>query len=133
MATFIMAFGISTSIIVIQRGFNTLDVARSTTLSSQILQSEMERLRLMSWTDIAALPGSATVDLSTVITTSSAITSKFTLTRTMADVSGKAGEMKEITLSVSFTTLDGRTLSRSFRTYYTNNGLYDYFYTVARS
>ncbi len=133
MATFVLAFAIATSIIVMQSGFKSLDVARSTTLASQVLQSEMERLRLMSWSEIDALTGSAAVDLSTVITTDPTITSKFTLTRTVADVSGKVGEMKEIILSVTFSTVDGRTLDRSFRTYYTNNGLYDYFYTVARS
>lgn len=133
MATFVMAFGIATSIIAMQSGFKTLDVARSTTLSSQILQSEMERLRLMSWTEIAALTGTTAVPLSTVISADAAIASKFSLSRTISDVSGKVGEMKEINLTVTFTTIDGRSLARSFRTYYTNNGLYDYFYTVARS
>ncbi len=55
MASFVMAFGIATSIVAMQTGFKTIDVARGTTIASQILQSEMERLRLMSWTTISNL------------------------------------------------------------------------------
>ncbi len=133
MTTFIMAFGIATSILGMQSGLRTLDVARNTTLASQVLQSEMERLRLMDWTDIAALTGTSTVDLSTVFTSDPTIAARFTLTRTVSDVTGKVGEMKEILLQVSWTTLDSRTLQRSFRTYYAKDGLYDYYYTLARS
>lgn len=133
MATFIMAFGIATSILGMQAGLKTLDVARNTTLASQVLQSEMERLRLMDWTDIAALSASATVDLSAVFTNDPAIAARFTLIRAVSDVSGKVGEMKEILLSVSWTTIDGRPLTRTFRTYYAKDGLYDYYYTLARS
>lgn len=133
MATFVMAFGIATSIIALQSGFKTLDVARGTTLASQILQSEMESIRLMSWSQVHALDGTTNVDLSTVFTTDPTVASRFTLQRTIGDLSGKEGEMKEITLVVSWRTVDGRPLNRSFRTYYTRNGLYDYFYTLARS
>jgi len=132
MATFVMAMGISTSIVGITAGFKQLDVARNITLSSQVLQSEMERLRLMNWTDIAALTGSSTVDLESVFTDDEALAERFTLLRTVGDVTGKVGEMKEITLQCSWTGIDNRTLSRQFTTYYTKNGLYDYYYTLAR-
>src|SRR5688572_6273864 len=49
MATFVMAFGIATSIIALQMGFRAIDVARDQTLASQIMQSEIERLRLWPW------------------------------------------------------------------------------------
>ncbi len=133
MATFVMAFGISTATLTMMGGFKSLDVARSITLASQILQSEMERLRLMDWADIAALTGTATVDLNDVFTSDADLASRFILTRTVSDVSGKVGEMKEIQLVVSWTTMDGRTLTRQFNTYYAKDGLYDYYYTIARS
>ena len=38
----------------------------------------------------------------------------------------------ELILRASWKTIDGRTLNRSFRTIYTRNGLYDYYYTMAR-
>lgn len=133
MATFVMAFGLSTSIYTMVRGFKTLDVARNITLSSQVLQSEMERLRLMDWADIASLTGTSTVDLSSVFSDDAALAARFTLNRTVSDVAGKVGEMKEIILQVTWTAVDGRSLSRQFRTYYAKDGLYDYYYTLARS
>ncbi len=133
LATFVMALGISTSTLTMMGGFKTLDVARNITLASQILQSEMERLRLMDWNNIVAISGTSTVDLNSVFTDDADLAARFTLTRTVSDVTGKAGEMKEIVLVVSWTTMDGRTLTRQFNTYYAKDGLYDYYYTLARS
>ncbi|GAB5560591.1 MAG: hypothetical protein SynsKO_22380 [Synoicihabitans sp.] len=133
MATFVMAFALSTSILTIMGGFRSIDVARNMTLASQVLQSEMERLRLMDWADIHALQGKQVVNLSQVFTSNAAIASKFELVRSVSDVTGKAGEMKVIVLNVTWTNASGRQLSRQFTTYYTKDGLYDYYYTVARS
>ena len=132
MATMVMAFGIATAIIALQSGFKTLDVARTTTLASQILQSEMERLRLMSWGQVNALDPSETVDLSTVFASEPAVADRFTLVRNIADVTGMVGEVVQITLVVSWDSVDGRPLSRTFQTVYAKNGLYDYYYTLAR-
>ncbi len=133
MTTFIMAMAMSTSILTLMSGFKSIDVARNLTLSSQVLQSEMERLRLMSWTEIASLSPTETVDLGTVFTSDSQLAARFTLVRQIGDVSGKVGEMKQITLAVSWTNATGRSLSRQFTTYYAKDGLYDYYYTLARS
>ena len=116
----------------ITSGLKSLDMARNLTLSSQVLQSEMERLRLMDWADINALTGSATVDLSSVFTDDAALTARFTLVRRVSDVAGKVGEMKNIQLVCSWTGVDGRAISRQFNTYYAKNGLYDFYYTLAR-
>ena len=76
LATFVMIFGIATSLIVMQTGFKALDVARDSTLASQIMQSEIERIRLLPWNNtsttavdsICELPASETVALSTMFT-----------------------------------------------------------------
>lgn len=133
MATFVMSLALSTSILTMMGGFRSIDVARNMTLASQVLQSEMERIRLMDWADIHALQGKQSVDLSTVFTSNAAIASKFSLVRKVDDVTGKAGEMKVIVLQCTWTNASGRALSRSFTTYYTRDGLYDYYYTLARS
>ena len=132
MSTFIMAMALSTSILTMMGGFRSIDVARNITLASQVLQSEMERLRLMSWSDIAALSTSETVDLSTVFTSDAALAARYQLVRQVTDVSGKVGEMKQITLAVTWTNSSGLPLSRQFTTYYTKDGLCDYYYTLAR-
>ena len=77
-ATFVMSLVIGTSLIALQTGFKYIDVARGDTLASQIMQSEIERLRLMAWSktaptgvvdSITELPASETVDLSTMFST----------------------------------------------------------------
>src|SRR5688500_13022633 len=49
LATFVMTFALATSILTLQAGFRGLADARDTTLASQIMQSEIERIRLMPW------------------------------------------------------------------------------------
>ncbi len=129
MATFVMALGISTAIIAMQTGFKTLDVSRGTTLASQVLQSEMETLRLSSW---GSLPATGNIDLTAVFTTDPTLASRFTATRTVSPTPGY-DNMRDITLTVSWTTIDGRSLTRKFFSRYCKDGLYDYYYTVAGS
>lgn len=133
MATFIMAFALSTSVLTMMGGFRAIDVARNMTLASQALQSEMERIRLMDWSTIHGLTGRQTVDLSPVFTSNAAVAAKFALVRTVSGVTAKTGEMKLIVLQITWTNSSGHSLSRSFTTYYTKDGLYDYYYTLARS
>jgi type II secretory pathway pseudopilin PulG len=49
-AATVMVLAISSSIIVLQQGLRAIDTARYTTLAGQILQSQMEKLRLLTWT-----------------------------------------------------------------------------------
>jgi Tfp pilus assembly protein PilV len=129
MAVFVMAFGIASSIIAMQTGFRYLDIARGNTLASQIMQSEIERVRLLSWSAIATLPASATVDLSSMFTTDPSLAARFALTRSVTDDATR--DARYITLTVSWKTYDGQTHTRSFTTLYARNGLYDYYYTDA--
>lgn len=131
MASFIMAFGIATSIIAMQSGYKHIDLARGTTLASQIIQSEMERLRMMSWTMINALPASETFDGATFFSEHANIEDIYTITRTVTDDSTRPGEIKNINISVRWRTYDQRWHQRSFNAIYAKNGLYDYYYTVA--
>ena len=131
MASFIMAFGIATSIVAMQSGYRHIDLARGTTLASQIIQSEMERLRMMSWTMINALPATETFDGAAFFSEHANIDGVYTITRTVADDGTRAGEVKNINISVRWRTYDLRWHQRSFNAIYAKNGLYDYYYTVA--
>jgi molybdopterin-binding protein len=148
MASFVMAFGIATSIIALQTGFKTVDVARGTTLASQILQSEMERLRLKSWGDIVALStatdttapipsgspaGVEVFDGSTYFSSNPDVAGKYTITRTITEDSTRPGEVMYIEVSVTWTSFDGRSHTRSFQSMYAKDGLYDYYYTLANA
>jgi Tfp pilus assembly protein PilV len=131
MATFVLGFGIATAIVAMQSGFRHLDLARGTTLASQIMQSEMERLRMMSWTTVSALPATATFDGGTFFSSSSDIVGKYTVTRTSIAEVTRPTEVMNLSVSVRWQTYDGRSHSRSLTGVYAKNGLYDYYYTVA--
>jgi len=131
MATFVMAFGIATSIIAMQSGFKQIDLARGTTIAAQIIQSEMERLRMMSWTMINALPNAEKFDGSTYFSANPDVAGRYFVTRTIADNADNPTEIKDLTVAVRWQTYDGRWHTRQFGAIYARNGLYDYFYTIA--
>lgn len=157
-STFVMIFAICSAIIVLQSGFKAMDTARNTTLASQIMQSEMERVRLLPWDTttpqlnangqplrdasnniilkpaIIRLPASEEIDLLTIFPageTTNRLISRFTVTRTATDVPGQVGEVRLITIQVTWTGLDGTPHTRISSTHYAKNGLYDYYYTKA--
>ena len=123
-----MALAITTSITVMQRGFLSLDTARNIAIGSQIMQSELEKTRLKDWATVSAYAaGPTTLTIDSVFTSNAAIGSRFTLTRTVAT---PQTDFLQITLTVSWKSVDGRTISRSYTTYYGHYGLYDYFYNT---
>ncbi len=139
MGAMVMLLAVSTSIMVLQRGYQSLDDARNTTLATQVLQSLMEDLRLNNWTQVTALQaasnngtsGNVAIDSSFTgySTTAANMLSDFVCTRTIADVSGQTN-MKLLTLAVTWVGYNGSSHSLSFSSYYGKNGLYDYFYTT---
>lgn len=138
LSAFVMALGIASAIIAMQMGFKSLNVARDSTLASQIMQSEIERIRLMPWNlpggavdSIVELPASESVSVASMFTANAQIASKFTVTRTVTDDATRPTEAKNITLAVSWNSYDGRSHTRTFSTMYCKNGLYDYYYTIA--
>ncbi|WP_158305348.1 hypothetical protein [Opitutus terrae] len=141
MASFVMALGISSALIAMQWGFRHLDVARGNTLASQIMQSEIERLRLFPWEkttptgvvdSIIELPASEPVSLASMFSSSAALAARFTVTRTVTADAARA-DVRYVTVTVTWNTSDGQSHTRSSTTMYAKNGLYDYYYTLAGS
>jgi hypothetical protein len=138
MAACVLALCITTSITTMQHGMRMVDTARNMTLAGQIMQSEIEILRLQNWAQISALGASTVVDPSTTITsgtgtaldaTLTTIANRFTCTRTVANITGQA-DMKRITLNVAWNGVDGRAHALTFETRYAKNGLSDYLYVA---
>ena len=131
MGVIVMAFSISTSISVMQTGFRAVDSARNISLAAQIMQSEMEKIRLLDWTAINAYAPdpttttTATLTVDPVFSSNPVVGTRFTLTRT---TSTPQANFKKITLNVAWTSLDGRPNTRSYTIYYGRYGLYDYYY-----
>ncbi len=122
----VMALAITSAITTMQSAFLALDSARNITLAGQIMQGELEKMRLKDWATIAAYPSSATtVTIDPAFTSNAAIGNRFTLERTVADVNS---DMKQVTLTITWRGYDARPYSRFYTTYYGRNGLYDFFY-----
>ncbi len=131
-AAAIMALVLTTSITTIQAGYKQVDVARGTTLAAQILQSEMERLRLMSWTNIYDMMDTkVSFDGATYFSNNSEVAGKYTITRVIEADSTRPTEVMNITVYVTWSSYDNRSHTRSLTAIYAQNGLYDYYYTVA--
>lgn len=130
-AASVLAMVIATAIITLQSGYRTIDVARGNTLASQVLQSEMERLRMKSWGDITAMPASETFDGATYFSSNPDVAGRYSITRTITADSSRPGEVVYINISVTWRSYDNSSHTRSFQSMYAKNGLYDYFYTLA--
>jgi Tfp pilus assembly protein PilV len=128
-AAAILALVIATTITTMQRSYLSLDSARNTTLASQILQTELEKMRVKSWSTVSAFPaGPTAMTVDTSFTSQANIGTRFSLSRTVSTL--KTG-MLIITLTVSWKSYDGRPLSLQLMTYYGKDGLYDYFFNTA--
>jgi Tfp pilus assembly protein PilV len=125
-AAIVLALAITTAITTLVHGFRAVDSARHFTFASQVMQSEMERLRLKSWAQLQAMQESADtrVEAASVAGTMS---ESFVCTRTISDL---RTEMKEIALVSTWRGIDGRPHTARYITRYSKNGLYDYFYTA---
>lgn len=131
MAAAVMALAITTSITTMQRAFLVLDTARNLSTAGQIMQSEFEKMRLKSWIENTGPGGrlvSGPVTIDSAYTANPSIGNRFTLSRTVNDV--HTDLMKQVTLTITWRGYDGRSISRSYYTYYGKNGLYDYFYNT---
>ena len=116
----------------IQIGINNLDAARTSTAVAQALQAEAERVRMLNWAALTALPAEARVDLTSMMPSDAIATGRVVVTRSISDVSGFAN-MKEIRLSAAWKSLNGKPRERVFRMRYAKGGLHDYYYSASGS
>lgn len=134
-AAFVMALAIATSLTTLQYSYKLIDNARYTTLAGQILQSQMEKLRLLTWdqlTDPVNGPIAQPTFTPDISLAASAELSHFTsCTQTITDAPAPfTGSMMDITLTANWTGTDGRSHHLSYLTRYAKNGISDFFYTV---
>ena len=120
-AATVLIFGIVSAVTVSQRGLQAVDTARNLTAASQLMQNEMERVRLMSWAQLQVLQqsGDTAVPLSAP--------ARFSCAREITDVKT---DMKQISLTATWRGYDGRTHTARLITRYGRNGLNDYFYSI---
>lgn len=107
----------------LNQGFNMVENARFGTHASQILQSEMETLRMMDWAQIEALPSEEDFVIDMRFMQGRA--DRYQGIRRVEDV--RPG-MRRVVLELNFTSMDGRNLQRRYFTFFGQHGLNDYNY-----
>lgn len=132
-AALVLVLCISSSLVALQRGFVAIDNARYTTLAGQILQSQMEKLRLLTWaqlTNTTTGPVTFTTFTPDISSSVSGQLANFNCTQSITDSPSPFTNMKDITLTATWRGSDGRQRSLTYFTRYGKNGLSDFFYTT---
>ncbi|MSU51001.1 MAG: hypothetical protein EXS37_18235 [Opitutus sp.] len=125
-SVFVLALAISTSITTMQRAFANLDTARAISTASTILQSEMENERLFTWAKLTDATYQPTLGASYLGNPS--VAGRFSIARAVVILPNRSSQMIQVTLTVRWRNYDGRSLSRSFTSYFSQGGLNDFYY-----
>lgn len=125
-AAAVLVLAISSALLVLQRGFQAVDTARMLTAAGELMQEQIESLRLKNWDQVEELQAAGD---ETVVRYANAEATgpAFHCTRQIRDL--KDG-MKEIILAAEWRGQDGRLQTARLITRYGRSGLNDYFYTV---
>jgi hypothetical protein len=120
----VLSLALASSMVAITAGFRVMEDARMGTLASQVLQSEMETLRLKNFNEVKDLPSPATFTVDSSLQAASF--NRFTCTRTVG--AGPNSLMRAVTLRVEWRSTAGQIRVREYFTYFGKGGLSDYFY-----
>lgn len=123
-ALFVLALVFGTAFGVMRQAFSQLDTARGIAAAGAILQTELEKERLLTWDQAADTTLQPTIDAG--LLSDPTIAGRFSLTRVVTPMTGRETRMLQITLTARWRTLDGKEHSRRLTTYYRKGGLYDY-------
>lgn len=123
-ASTVLMLGISGALVTLQRSLSSIAQARQLDAASQLMQTELERLRLLNWNQLQNLQDSGRT---AVATPTGSDFAHFSCERQIQDL---RDGMKEIVLIASWGGLDGRAHTARLVTRYSRSGLNDYFYTT---
>ncbi len=123
-AVMVLGVVVASTFMALRTGFAMIQLARDSTMAGQILQSEMENLRLKSWDMLGQLEAEDEFEVDTLLDDS--IADRFVRTRRIREFRG--GRMREVELEVEWTSLRGTQHSRVYRTVFGKEGLNDYYY-----
>lgn len=104
------------------QGFVLVESARDRTNAAQILQTRMEQLKVMGYARISNLPDDGEFSIADLFPDK--WVERYSTRQEVVDI--KSG-LKEVRLTVAWTDSQGTLRSRSFRAYFAENGLTDYF------
>ena len=122
-ASCVLMVGLGGTVLTVKNSLTSISHSRHLGAASQIMQSELERLRLRNWSQLQAIQDAKD---HAVPTPDLPAGSKLTCTRDIRDI---RDGLKEITVEASWGGSNGRAHSARLVTRYARNGLNDYFYT----
>ena len=122
----VLALTITTAITTMQRAMLNLDSARCLETASRIMECELEKERLLTWANVSNANYSPTMDAG--FARDPTIAARFTLSRGLAVIAGHDNKLVQVTLTVTWRSYDGRSLSRNHTTYFSQGGLNDFIY-----
>jgi prepilin-type N-terminal cleavage/methylation domain-containing protein len=114
---------IAGGLIGIRKGFEIVDNSRHYTRISQILQSEVESLRSLSWEDLQGLPSNTEIAIDTQFDTS--VYDAYTVRR---EIISEETDLRRIEITVGYINRMGRAVNLKYLTFFTKGGVNDYFY-----
>lgn len=127
MATAVLAIALTGMVQAIGVGSEMLDTARKQTIASQVIQSEIERLRMLTWTSATLPPDLNVTDRPATVYLNAnlaqvAPASLFSCTRTVQLASDRP-DLRQVTITVGWTGITGKPHSRSTNVYIGKYGL----------
>ncbi len=124
----IVSLGIFTMVIAgglsgVRRGFDILQDSRNYTRISQILQSEVETLRTLSWEELTDLDANVQIDVDTQFDTNA-----YDMYRVRRRIVTEDTDLRRVVVVVSYENNRGRLVTLRYVTFFTRGGVNDYFY-----
>lgn len=119
----IFAMVIAGGIAGVQMGFQAIENARHRTRVSQILQSEVESLRSLSWKELNQLPTKAKIDINPEFDTSAY--DAYTVER---KILAESSSLRRVEVTVRYVTRKGSPVDLKYLTFFTEGGVNDYSY-----
>ncbi|MGZ0707469.1 type IV pilus modification PilV family protein [Coraliomargarita sp. W4R53] len=124
----IVSIGIFTMVIAgglsgVRRGFDILRDSRNYTRVSQILQSEVETLRTLSWAELSQLSTDVEVSVNTEFDTNAY--DMYVVSRRIED---EEDDLRRVVVGVSYTNGRGREVNLNYVTFFAKGGVNDYYY-----
>ncbi len=123
-ASVVLVVGISGALVTLQRSLSAIAHARQLDLVSNVLQSELERLRTSGWPELQTLQDAG---VAIIPSPEAGAFARFTCEREIRDL---RTDMKEITVRATWGGRDGRAHTATLVTRYSRSGLNDYYYTT---
>ena len=123
---FLMAIVFSAAFGTYFLGMKIIDESRQEVRASQIIQSELEAMRTMNWSDMEALNSSEYITPQGEFITK--YSAQFRVFRYIQNINSS---QKRVTLWVWWVNSNNQNTFRRFTTVFTKNGLNDYYYRQA--